>query len=223
MLWSTVFSHIWNNGIYRASILGFPRSQRFNVFPFDFPRIHQKLILKLLSPEQSNATVHIVNSALMCRIGKSVLWINTGWNKVPSISNNLRLSNDRLVTVASKDQNIYQMQPLITRWGQWLKCNKALFPNIQFMAQNVPTPQVVKKSVKGTRPRTEGLNVPFPSSYSALQLLGEVLLFSVRMHLLFASQSNLRAASPTCYFIHIQVSGCRYLFTWLPVLVYLIR
>jgi len=41
-----------NNGAYRASTFNSTGTQRLDVFPFDLPRIHQKLILKLLSPKQ---------------------------------------------------------------------------------------------------------------------------------------------------------------------------
>ena len=37
---------------YRASFFTFTGTQRFDVFPFNLPRVHQKLILKLLSPTQ---------------------------------------------------------------------------------------------------------------------------------------------------------------------------
>jgi len=57
------------------------------------------------------------------------------------------------------------------------------------------------------------MNVPFPPV-----ILGDVLLFSVRMHmLLIASQFSLGAASTTCYFMLIFYKG-----QWLQVLSYLV-
>jgi len=35
---------------HRTAVFRFAGSQRFNIFPFHFPRVDQKLSLKLLSP-----------------------------------------------------------------------------------------------------------------------------------------------------------------------------
>ena len=44
-----------NDSTHRAPIFStFAGSQRFNIFPFDFPRVHQKLVLELLLPNNEN-------------------------------------------------------------------------------------------------------------------------------------------------------------------------
>jgi len=48
--YTTRRSQVLNPSAYRAAVFSFTGSQRFNVFPLDFPRVHQKLIFKLLLP-----------------------------------------------------------------------------------------------------------------------------------------------------------------------------